>query len=424
VGAPTPETSGVGVLVARDLSPAEAAALDAARVTGVVLAYGSATSHAAILTRARDIPMVVAAGRDVLAIAEGTELLLDGTTGELHVDPLPAVRADFQRRADEQRRRRADDLARAGEPARSRDGTTFAVEANLGSVSDARAARSAGADGAGLVRTELVFLDRNIPPDVAEQQAEYGAIAEALQGRRITLRTLDVGGDKPLAYLPVPVEQNPFLGLRGIRLSLDRRELLADQLSAICRTARAHPVNVMFPMVSTLGELLEARQMLTEAAGSAGRPDGLRVGMMVEVPTAALKIARFLPHLDFVSIGTNDLTQYTLAAERGNGAVAALSDALDPGVLQLIDQVCRASAGRVDVAVCGEAAADELAIPVLVGLGARELSVSPHAVPRVKATLRELDLARCQALAREALTLASADEVRKLVLAMGSATGG
>jgi phosphocarrier protein FPr len=176
----------------------------------------------------------------------------------------------------------------------------------------------------------------------------------------------------------------------------------------------------MFPMVSTLAELLEASQVLTEAAGSAGRPEGLRVGMMIEVPAAALKIETFLPHLDFVSIGTNDLTQYTLAAERGNGAVAAVSDALDPGVLQLIDQVCRACAGRVDVAVCGEAASDELAIPVLVGLGARELSVSPHAVPRVKASIRELDLGRCQDVAQVALTLASGDDVRKLVLAMSS----
>jgi phosphocarrier protein FPr len=239
------------------------------------------------------------------------------------------------------------------------------------------------------------------------------------------LRTLDVGGDKPLSYVPVPVEANPFLGHRGIRLSLEHRELLHDQLVAVCRTARRFPTSVMFPMVSSLSELLEARQILADAMepiDPMARPVELRVGMMVEVPAAALKIDTFIPHLDFVSIGTNDLTQYTLAAERGNGAVAAISDTLDPGVLRLIHHVCRAAHDRVKVSVCGEAAADELAIPVLMGLGVRELSVTPYAVPRVKAAIRELDVERCRAVAEQATALASAAEVRKLVLAMLSGT--
>jgi phosphocarrier protein FPr len=191
--------------------------------------------------------------------------------------------------------------------------------------------------------------------------------------------------------------------------------LLHDQLVAVCQTARRHPTSLMFPMVSTLDELLAAREVLVEAAGQEGLPSGLQVGMMVEVPAAALKIETFLPHLDFVSIGTNDLTQYTLAAERGNAAVAELSDALDPAVLQLIDRVCRAAAGQVDVSVCGEVAADELAIPVLVGLGVRTLSVAPTAVPAVKSVLRALEVAGCGSLAEEALTLASAEAVRSLV---------
>jgi phosphocarrier protein FPr len=306
----------------------------------------------------------------------------------------------------------------------SQDGTRFIVAANLGSVTDAHAALAAGADGAGLVRTEFLFLDRSAAPDVEEQQVEYAAIAKAMGGRPITLRTLDVGGDKPLAYLPMPAEANPFLGRRGIRLSLDNRDLLRDQMAAICHTARHSPTSVMIPMVSTPGEMIEARQVLTEAAGRAGLPPGLRIGTMIEVPSAALKIEAFLPHVDFVSIGTNDLTQYALAAERGNGAVAALSDALDPGVLRLIDHVCRAADGRIDVAVCGEAASDDLAIPVLVGLGVRELSVSPPAVPRVKAAIRGLDVERCASLARQALALAGADDVRKLVLAAMSEPAG
>ena len=187
-------------------------------------------------------------------------------------------------------------------------------------------------------------------------------------------------------------------------------------MTAICETARHVPTRVMVPMVSTAAEMIEARQVLAQAAGPDGLPDGLQVGTMIEVPAAALKIETLLPYVDFVSIGTNDLTQYTLAAERGNSAVAGLSDPLDPGVLRLVDQVCRAASGRIEVAVCGEAASDELAIPVLAGLGVRELSVSPPAVPRVKAAIRELDLQQCAALAREALGAADAASVRKLVL--------
>ena len=414
-GAAAQQAIAEGILVARDLTPAEAAALDTSTVHGIVLAAGSATSHAAILARSRDIPLVVSAGRDVLAVPEGTLLVVDGGTGEVHVDPGRDVVEDHRRRAAELAARRTRDLALASEPATTRDGTSVTVAANLGSVADARAAFAAGADEAGLVRTEFLFLGRSTPPDVAEQEDEYVAIAEALGGRRVTLRTLDVGGDKPLSYLPMPAEENPFLGVRGIRLALDRPQLLGDQLEAVVGAARRSPTSLMFPMVSTASELRAARAALEDAAGPDGLPAGLRVGMMVEVPAAALKIESFLPHLDFVSIGTNDLTQYTLAAERGNPGVAGLSDALDPGILQLIDHVCQAAQGRVDVAVCGEVAADEIAVPLLVGLGIRELSVGPHAVPRVKARVRELDLEPCQIVAKQALRLESAAEVREFV---------
>jgi phosphoenolpyruvate-protein phosphotransferase/dihydroxyacetone kinase phosphotransfer subunit len=416
-GTATQQMMGEGVLVARDLTPAEAAGLQADLVTGVILADGSPSSHAAILARARDIPVVVSAGPEVLSVLEETPVAIDGGTGELHINPSPQVIEEFQARARERASRQARDLALAEQPAVSRDGTKFVVAANLGSVADAKSALTAGADAAGLVRTEFLFLGRDAAPGIDEQLAEYESIADAMSGRRVTLRTLDVGGDKPLAYLPMPREENPFLGHRGIRLSLDHRDLLHDQLVAICRIARRSPTSVMFPMVSTSSELADARQILADAAGTAGLPSDLQVGMMVEVPAAALKIESFLPYLDFVSIGTNDLTQYALAAERGNGAVAAIFDALDPGVLQLIQHVCDAPRGRVKLSVCGEAASDELAIPVLIGLGVNELSVSPVAVPGVKAQIRELDLERCRALARQALTLAGPDEVRKLVLA-------
>jgi phosphocarrier protein FPr len=413
-GATALTMSGPGILVAEELSPGQTAELDAETVRGIILAYGSPTSHAAIIARSRGIPALVAAGPGVLALAEGTTVVLDGSTGELVADPSSGVLGEYQHRAAEQAAQHDKDRAAASEPAHTVDGTDIEVAANLGSCADALAAALDGADSAGLVRTEFLFLDRDRAPDTAEQVAEYLALADALGGRRITLRTLDVGGDKPLPYLPMPAEENPFLGHRGIRLSLGRRDLLLEQLTAICEVARKTPISVMFPMVSTVTEIRAARQALDEAAGPGGLPDGLRIGMMVEVPAAALKIETFLPYLDFISIGTNDLTQYTLAAERGNAAVAALSDPLDPGVLSLILRVCQAADGRAPVAVCGEAAADPTAIPVLLGLGVRELSVSPRSVPSVKARVRELDLSACVALAKAALRLDDAESVRQL----------
>jgi phosphocarrier protein FPr len=291
----------------------------------------------------------------------------------------------------------------------------------VSSVEDARAAADAGADLAGLVRTEFLFVGRSRPPDAEEQAAVYRAVAEAMPGRRIVVRTLDVGGDKPLDYVPRPPESNPFLGVRGLRLALARPRLLADQLLAVVRAAHDHPLDVMFPMVTTLGELLAARGMLDDAVRVDRRPPpaGLRVGIMVEVPATALKARVFAPHVDFFSIGTNDLTQYALAAERGNDAVAALADPLDPGVLRLVAETARA---QVPVAVCGELAADENATGLLLGLGVRELSVAPGAVPQVKQAVREVDLSRAAELAREALTAPDAGAVRAL-LGRGHAAG-
>jgi multiphosphoryl transfer protein len=382
------------VLVAVDLTPAQAAAVDPAQVAGVVLAGGSPTAHSAILLRARGVPAVVGAGPAVLEAGDGVPIALDGATGEVVIDPTAEVAAAFENRAAAQAERDREARAHAGAPAVTRAGVPVLVGANVGSTTDAVAAAAAGADLVGLVRTEFLFLDRPAAPDVDEQEAAYRAIAEALGGRRITLRTLDVGGDKPLPYLPLPAETNPFLGLRGIRLATAHPQLLADQLLAAVRVAHDAPVSIMFPMVSVVDELVSARRVLDEAIARDGRgaPAGLQVGIMVEVPAAALKAAAFVPHVDFFSIGTNDLTQYALAAERGNPAVAGLADPLDPGVLRLVDAVCRAAGERTLVAVCGEAAADPRAAGEFVGLGVRELSVAPAAVPATKQAVRELDL--------------------------------
>ena len=402
----------VGVLVAADLTPAEAAVLDPRRTAAVVLADGSPTAHSTILLRARGIPAVVGVGTLVAATAPGTVIAVDGTTGEVVLDPDEHLLADFRHRARRAEQRTEAARARADEPAVTLDGTTVLVGANLGSVADAHAAT--GADLAGLVRTEFCFLGRATAPTVDEQEAAYRAIAEAMTGRRITLRTLDVGGDKPLPYVPMPKEANPFLGVRGIRLALARKDLLTDQLAAIARVAFDHPVDVMFPMITTVDELLTARGLLDDAVRAVGRggPADLRVGIMVEVPATALKAAAFAPHVDFLSIGTNDLTQYALAAERGNAELAALADPLDPGVLALIGV---AAACDVLVAVCGELAGDEQAAAVLLGLGVRELSVVPAAVARVKEAVRHVDLAAAEELARQALAAPDAATVRRML---------
>jgi phosphoenolpyruvate-protein phosphotransferase/dihydroxyacetone kinase phosphotransfer subunit len=411
-----------GVLVAADLTPAEAAELDAGLIQAVVLAFGSATSHAAILATAKGIPMLVAAGPGVLAIPDGTLLVVDGDSGELFVDPAEEVVGSYRVRLAERNRIEAVAHAAAARPAVTVDGITVAINANVGSVDDAKAAADAHADGAGLVRTEFLFQSRAEPPTLQEQDTTYRAITDAFGGRRVVFRTLDAGGDKPLPFAPVALEPNPFLGIRGLRLSLQHPDLLLEQLRAICAVAADAPVSVMFPMVSTLDELLAATAVLDEAC-SGRRPESLRVGIMVEVPAVALKAAAFARHVDFFSVGTNDLTQYALAAERGNPALAALADPLDPGVLRLISELCR-QAGTASVSVCGEIAADAVAAQLLIGLGVDSLSVPAPAVARVKQAIRTIDTAQATSLAAHALTCASASEVRALATDRTAASGG
>ncbi|MDT4944748.1 MAG: multiphosphoryl transfer protein [Pseudonocardiales bacterium] len=406
--------SAAGILVAADLTPADAAELDAGLVRGIVLAFGSPTSHAAILATAKGIPMLVAAGAQALDIADGTRLVLDADTGALIVDPPEDTLGEYETRLAERARAQAVAHAAAAGPALTVDGTTIAINANIGSVDDAKAAADAHADGAGLVRTEFLFQARSEPPSVEEQETVYRAITDAFGGRRVVFRTLDAGGDKPLAFAPVEHEANPFLGVRGLRLSLRHRDLLLQQLRAICAVAEDAAVSVMFPMISTVDELGQAIAVVDEAC-SGRRPEGLRVGIMVEVPAVALKAAAFAPHVDFFSVGTNDLTQYALAAERGNPALAALADPLDPGVLRLIAELCR-DAGTVPVSVCGEVAADPAAAALLIGLGVRSFSVAAPAVANVKQAVRAVDAASAADLAARALACASAGDVRALTI--------
>ncbi len=419
-GGASAASHGDGIVVAADFTPAETAALDRSAVRGIACALGGPTAHSAILARSFGIPAVVGCGAELLAVEDGTLLLLDGEAGTVIVDPpVDAVRTAEARQAACERRR-AGAQAQAHLPAATRDGLVVPVAANIATAGDAPAAVAAGADGVGLLRTEFLFLQTGHPPDEDEQERAYRAVAEALAGRPLTIRTLDAGADKPLPYLSLAREANPFLGVRGLRLGLRHPEFLLTQLRAILRVAADHPVRIMFPMVSTVEELLRARGLLDEArsslgAGRVAATDGLEVGIMVEVPAAALTAEAFAPHVDFFSVGTNDLTQYTLAAERGNAGLATLADPLHPAVLRLIDVTARAGAnGGAWVSVCGEIAGEPAAIPLLLGLGVAELSMAPARIPLAKEAVRTTDAGAARRLAGSALAAASAADVRQL----------
>ncbi|HEU4325975.1 MAG TPA: phosphoenolpyruvate--protein phosphotransferase [Roseiflexaceae bacterium] len=401
------------IVVAYDLTPSETAALDPQRVLGFCTAVGGPNAHTAILARALGLPAVVSAGPALLEIPSGAMAILDGAAGTLRIDPdTKAVEAAHTARLREGERR-AEALRSAAEPARTSDGHRVEVAANIGGLADAQAALACGAESVGLLRTEFLFLERTVAPSEDEQYAVYSQIARALDGRSAIVRTLDIGGDKPLPYLDLPAEDNPFLGERGIRLCLAHPELLRQQLRAILRADQHGPLQIMFPMVADLEELRAARALLEEQRALLDAPP-VEIGIMVEVPSAALMADLLAPEVDFFSIGTNDLTQYTMAMDRTHPALAAKADGLHPAVLRLIARTVEGAhgAGRW-VGVCGELAADPVAVPILIGLGVDELSVSVPAIPTVKAQIRSLSLAECQERARQALACATARQVRE-----------
>jgi multiphosphoryl transfer protein len=421
-------SEGPVVVVADELTAADVAAFAQGNVAGVACAAGGPTSHAVILARALAVPVVVGAGAGLLEVGDGTPLLLDGDAGTVTVRPPDRVLAGLEERRRTHELEDAAAAALAGEPAVTLDGVAIAVEANIGTagrtaVDEAAHALVAGADGVGLLRTEFLFLDAPELPDEGEQTAVYESIAAALQGRPLTIRTLDAGADKPLPSLPLPPEANPFLGVRGLRLSLQYPDQLRCQLRAVLRAAAVHPVRVMFPMVAEADELRRALEVLDEAraelvARGAPVPGRIDAGVMLEVPSAALLAEQLAPLSSFFSVGTNDLTQYTLAAERGNAGVAALADPLHPAVLRLIERAASAAlAAGSGLAVCGEAAGDPAAVPLLLGLGVRELSMSAVRIAAAKQAVRSTDLAAARRLAERALAADSAAAVRRLLAA-------
>ena len=408
------------ILLAEDILPSEVAGLDAARVAGIATASGGPTSHAAILAQSLNIPALVACGAALHAIPEGATLLLDADRGTLTVDPVDAVREQARRQIAAAASAREKARVRAQALCHTRDGARIEIGANLGSQEDALVAVAAGAEGCGLLRTEFLFLDRQSPPGEDEQTEAYRAIAAAMGGRPLTVRTLDIGGDKPAAYLPFPAEENPALGLRGVRVSLWRPELLRTQLRAILRGVPPAQCRIMAPMIASLEELRAVRRMLDQACAELGIREPVALGVMVETPAAAVTADILSMEADFLSIGTNDLTQYGLAMDRGHAGLAAQFDALHPAVLRLIAATTEgASRSSRPVGVCGGLASDPLAAPILIGLGVTSLSSAASQIAALKSVIANISLEECRALARQALAATSAQDVRALALGMG-----
>ncbi|XAQ43084.1 phosphoenolpyruvate--protein phosphotransferase [Ralstonia solanacearum] len=403
------------ILVAQDLSPSDTAALDTRRIAGIVTAQGGPTSHTAILTRTLGIPAVVAAGPAVLDVASGTQAIVDGSGGQLYLDPDAAAVAGAEAWLREDAARAQREQAERGLPARTRDGHAVEIAANVNLPAQAIEAVTLGAEGVGLMRTEFLFLERDHAPDEDAQHEVYAAMLGALGGRPLIVRTLDIGGDKQVPHLNLPKEENPFLGVRGARLLLRRPDLMEPQLRALYRAAcGGGPLSIMFPMITSLGEVIALRAACERIRAELDAP-AVPLGIMVEVPAAALLADQLAEHVDFFSIGTNDLTQYTLAIDRQHPDLAAEADSLHPAVLRLIQLTVQGAArhGRW-VGVCGGLAGDPFGALLLTGLGVHELSMSPRDIPAVKARLRDAHVRQLTELAGQALACASAEDVRAL----------
>ena len=417
VAAP-PALSEPAIVAARDIAPSEVKDLDPALVLGLCLETGSASAHSVILARAMGIPAVVGLGPGISALADGTTVALDGEQGIVWVSPAADEAAAIEERRRAWLAAQRQSRAQRHQPAATRDGRRVRVFANIGSVPGAAEALEFGAEGVGVLRTEFLFLGRASAPGEEEQFAAYRAIAEVLGARLLVIRTLDVGGDKSLPYVETAPEANPFLGWRGIRLTLGRRDLLRTQLRAILRAGTGHHVEVLFPMISAPAELREACAIVEEVRaelageGAAFDPD-VRIGAMIEVPAAVMVADQLAREADFFSIGTNDLVQYAMAADRTNARVASLADPFQPAVLRMLAHTIEAGrAAGIGVTLCGELAADPLATALLIGLGLEEFSVSAPLVPNLKQAIARTSAAEAGEIARQALALDDARSVR------------
>ena len=410
------------VIIAKEITPSDTSQMDAKFVKGLATDLGGRTSHAAIMARTLRIPAVVGAEDVTSTIKNGDMVIVDGLHGDIIVDPSQAQIDEYQAKADSFEKERAEWAKLVDAPSVSKDGQHFEIAANIGTPDDVVDAVKQGADGVGLFRSEFLYMSSDHLPTEDEQFEAYKKAVVGMQGKPVVVRTLDIGGDKPLNYLPLPEEMNPFLGYRAIRICLHRPDIFKTQLRALIRASKFGPVEIMFPMIATLAELRQAKAIYQECKDELqkdypGLGDNVKIGMMIEVPLAALYADQLAKEVDFFSIGTNDLIQYCFAADRGNDAVSYLYQPLNPAFLRLIKHVIDAAhANNTKAAMCGEMAGDQLAMPLLLGMGLDEYSMSASSILRTRSMMKDLDTKECAKWASDAINLCyTADEVEKMV---------
>lgn len=410
------------VIIAKEITPSDTSQMDAKFVKGLATDLGGRTSHAAIMARTLRIPAVVGAEDVTSTIKNGDMVIVDGLHGDIIVDPSQAQIDEYQAKADSFEKERAEWAKLVDAPSVSKDGQHFEIAANIGTPDDVADALKQGADGVGLFRSEFLYMSSDHLPTEDEQFEAYKKAVVGMQGKPVVVRTLDIGGDKPLNYLPLPEEMNPFLGYRAIRICLHQPDIFKTQLRALIRASEFGPVEIMFPMIATLAELRQAKAIYQECKDELqkdhpGLGDNVKIGMMIEVPLAALYADQLAKEVDFFSIGTNDLIQYCFAADRGNDAVSYLYQPLNPAFLRLIKHVIDAAhANNTKAAMCGEMAGDQLAMPLLLGMGLDEYSMSASSILRTRSMMKDLDTKECAKWASDAINLCyTADEVEKMV---------
>lgn len=409
------------ILVAADLTPSETAQLNLDKVLGFITDLGGRTSHTSIMARSLELPAIVGTSDATTKIKNGDYIILDGVNNHIYLNPSDQE-IDKLKKFNEEYQQEKNELTKLKDlPAITLDGHQVEVCANIGTVRDVAGAERNGAEGVGLYRTEFLFMDRDSLPTEEEQFQAYKAVAEAMGSQAVIVRTMDIGGDKDLPYMNLPKEENPFLGWRAIRICLDRKEILHSQLRAILRASSFGKLRIMFPMIISVEEVRELKaelEMLKGQLREEGKifDESIEVGVMVETPAAAVIAHHLAKEVDFFSIGTNDLTQYTLAVDRGNELISHLYNPMSPAVLNLIKQVIDASHAEGKwTGMCGELAGDERATLLLLGMGLDEFSMSAISIPRIKKLIRNANFADTKALAEQALAQPTADELMKLV---------
>ncbi|MCT3444624.1 phosphoenolpyruvate--protein phosphotransferase [Limosilactobacillus fermentum] len=400
LGKQLPNIAGINspvVIVAHEITPSDTSQMDAKFVKGIVTDLGGRTSHAAIMSRTLWIPAIVGSNEITTSVEHGQMMIVDGLNGDAIIDPSDDQVKEYEAKAEAFEAERAEWAKLVDAPSVSKDGKEFEIAANIGTPDDTEDAVKQGADGVGLFRSEFLYMDNDHMPSEDEQFEAYKKAVVGMNGKPVVVRTMDIGGDKPLDYMPLPKEENPFLGYRAIRICLDRPELFKTQLRALVRASEFGPVSIMFPMIATVAELRQAKAIFEEAKAEVqkdhpGLGDDVKIGMMIEIPLAALNAAQLAKEVDFFSIGTNDLIQYSFAADRGNEAVSYLYQPLNPAFLSLVKHVITsAHENGAKAAMCGEMAGDEMALPLLMGMGLDEYSMSATSILRTRSMMKKLD---------------------------------